>query len=268
MRRILVISSHVAFGSVGLAATIAALQRARIEVASVPTIVLSNHPGHARFAGKVLEPEVLEDITAALDANGWLQSFDAVFSGYLPSARHVEWVARLVVRMRSLNPASLYVCDPILGDDPKGLYVDVAAAQSIRDLLVPCADVLTPNRFELSWLARCEVHSEIEAITAGRTLNRPIVVATSIPSGAAEVANVLVTEESVAIAKVERMDNTPHGTGDLFAGLLTAQLVAGRPAAVALDTAVNGVRHALQFSRGRDRLLLEMLDWERIFAGA
>ena len=58
----------------------------------LPTIVLSNHPGIARVAGKALEPALLADMTAALDANGWLGTFDAILSGYLPSAGHVAWV--------------------------------------------------------------------------------------------------------------------------------------------------------------------------------
>ena len=71
------------------------LQQAGIEVTTLPTIVLSNHPGLPRFAGKALEPALLADMTAALDANGWLGTFDAILSGYLPSAGHVAWVRAL-----------------------------------------------------------------------------------------------------------------------------------------------------------------------------
>ena len=59
MRSILVISSHVAYGTVGLTAMVAPLQQAGLEVTMLPTIVLSNHVGHRRFAGKALEPALL-----------------------------------------------------------------------------------------------------------------------------------------------------------------------------------------------------------------
>jgi pyridoxine kinase len=261
MRRILVISSHVAYGTVGLAAMVAPLQQTGHEVTMLPTIVLSNHPGHQRFAGKVLEPALLEDMTAALDANGWLGTFDAVLSGYLPSAGHVAWVQAVVARLRELNPNVVYVCDPILGDDPHGLYIDADAANAVRERLLPVADVLTPNRFELAWLSGVDVQSVADAVSAARVLGRPKLAATSIPSGPSEFANVLVAEEPVLVGKVAKMDRVPHGTGDLFAGLLTAELLKGSPEATALGRAAGGVRHVLELSRGSDRLLLSLIDW-------
>ena len=71
----------------------------------------------------------------------------------------------------------------------------------------------------------------------------------------------LVAEERVFVAKVEKMDRVPHGTGDLFAGFLTAELLNGAPDAMALGRAAGGVKHALDVSRGRDRLLLSLMDW-------
>jgi pyridoxine kinase len=265
MRQILVISSHVAYGTIGLAPTVAPLQQAGIEVTTLPTIVLSNHPGLPRVAGKAVEPVLLEDMTAALDANGWLGTFDAILSGYLPSAEHAAWVRAVVERLRELNPAVVYVCDPILGDDPDGLYIDDAAAEAVREMLLPVADVLTPNRFELAWLSGVDVQSVEDAVSAARILARPKLAATSIPSGIpsrrAELANVLITERGVLVGKVEKLDRVPHGTGDLFAGLFTAELLQGAPDAAALGRAAGGVKHALDVSHGSDRLLLSMMDW-------
>jgi len=261
MRRLLVISSHVAYGAVGLAATIAPLQRAQIEVAALPTVVLSNHPGHAHFAGTKLEPALLEDMIAALDANGWLGTFDGIFSGYLPSAVHVAWAARVVERMRVLNPSVVYFCDPILGDDPAGLYIDLAAAEAIRDTLVPLADVVLPNRFELAWLSGIAVSSADDAVTAARALVCNRVCTTSIPNGPTALADVLVSSGDVFACGVEKLESAPHGTGDLFAGFLASALMEGAADDVALGLAVGGVRHALDVSRGSDRLLLSKMDW-------
>jgi pyridoxine kinase len=261
MRRILVISSHVAYGTVGLAAMVAPLHQAGLEVTMLATIVLSNHPGHQRFAGKVLEPALLQNMTAALDANGWLGTFDAILSGYLPSTGHVAWVQAVVARLRELNPDAVYVCDPILGDDPHGLYIDADAANAVRERLVAAADVLTPNRFELAWLSGIDVQSVNDAVSAARVLALPKLAATSIPSGPAELANVLVAEERVFVAKVEKLDHVPHGTGDLFAGLFTAGLLNGEPDSAALARAAGGVKHALDLSRGSDHLLLSLMVW-------
>lgn len=100
MRQILMISSYVARDPVGLAAATPPLEQAGIEVVGLPTVVLSNHPIRPHIAGLALDPAILENMVAALDKNGWLGSFGAVFSGYLPSAKHVEVVAAAVKRLR------------------------------------------------------------------------------------------------------------------------------------------------------------------------
>ncbi len=261
MRRILIISSYVARDPVGLTATSPPLQQAGIEVVGLPTVVLSNHPIRAHIAGLTIDPALLENMVAALENNGWLQTFDAVFSGYLPSAQHVEAVAAAVKRLRQLNPAVTYICDPIFGDDPEGHYIDERAAVAIRDLLLPLADVLTPNRFELSWLSGLDVKSIPDAVEAISRLNRPLVVGTSIPDGPSSLATVLVAGGRALIGRVEKWDDVPHGTGDVFAGCLTAKLMLGQTPANALAYAIAGVRRVLEVSRGSDRLFPNLVDW-------
>ena len=261
MRRILIISSYVARDPVGLTATSPPLQQAGIEVVGLPTVVLSNHPMRAHIAGLTVDPALLKNMVAALEDNGSLATFDAVFSGYLPSAQHVEAVAAAVKRLRELNPAITYICDPIFGDDPDGHYIDERAATAIRDLLLPVTDVLTPNRFELSWLSGLDVKSTRDAVEAISRLGRPMVAGTSIPDGPSRLATVLVAEKRVLIGRVEKWDDVPHGTGDVFAGCLTAKLMLGRTPADALGYALAGVRQALEVSRGNDHLLPNLVDW-------
>src|SRR5690606_10779249 len=97
------------------------------------------------------------------------------------------------------------------------------AAKAVRDALVPIADVLTPNRFELAWLSGIEVQDIATAISAARHLARPKLIATSIPAAAGELANILVTGKNALLCKVDKMRDVPHGTGDLFAGALAGE---------------------------------------------
>jgi pyridoxine kinase len=166
--------------------------------------------------------------------------------------------------MRVLDPAIVYICDPIFGDDPTGLYIDAAAARAVLELLVPSADILTPNRFELSWLSGVEVASVDQAVRAARSLARPKIAATSIPAGASKLANVLVGGESIVVVEVDKLPDVPHGTGDLFAGFFVAGLLTGAAPEPAFCRAVDGVRHALDVSRGSDRLLLPLIDWAKV----
>jgi pyridoxine kinase len=261
MSRILMISSYVARDPVGLTASAPPLQANGVEVTGLPTVVLSNHPIRAHIAGLRLDPALLDAMVSALADNGWLATFDAVFSGYLPSRAHVEVVASTVTRMRALKPEMLFVCDPIFGDDPGGLYIDVAAAAAIRDHLVPLADVLTPNRFELSWLTNIDVRSPGDARVAIEALGCPIVAGTSIPFGDAQLATVMTAGRQTFMGHVEKWPDVPHGTGDVFAGCLTARFMSKTSPEQALAYAIGGVRHALEISRGADRLLPHRIDW-------
>lgn len=264
MRRILMISSYVAHDPVGLTATSPPLLSAGIDVVGLPTVVLSNHPIRAHIAGITLDPKLVGDMVRALADNGWLASFDAIFSGYLPSIQHVEIVADAVTRLRAAKPEIAYICDPIFGDDPGGLYIDERSAHGIRDLLMPMADVITPNRFELSWLSDVDIQSPADAATAIARLGRPIVAGTSIPDGPATLATVLMAANSTFIGRVEKWADVPHGTGDVFAGCLTAKLLHGESPQTALAYALGGVRRALEASRGTDRLLPYFVDWQHI----
>jgi len=128
------------------------LQALGHEVTQLPTAILSNHPGWPHHAGRPVSPEQLGAMIDAIDANGWLHGHDAFLTGYLPTVQQVGLARELISRLRRGQASPLIVVDPILGDDPGGLYLPEAVALAIRDELVPLGDALTPNRFELGWL--------------------------------------------------------------------------------------------------------------------
>ena len=257
MRRVLVMSSFVAHGTVGLQATLPAFAGPQFDVIAIPTIVLSNHPGHKACAGSAVPPSTLSDMADALDANGWLAGLDAIITGYLPSADHVAAARRIVELVKVLHPAALYVADPVLGDDPGGLYVSRDTGDAVRETLLPLADIATPNRFELSWLAQLPVDDCATAITAARALNRTRLAATSIPAGAGLLANILVTASSSAKETVPLRPNAPHGTGDYFAGCLLAALLDGKTDAAALQDATLATSKVIAASDHSDRLIFK-----------
>lgn len=255
MARVLAISSQVVRGHIGLSAAVPALRRLGHEVWPVPTILLSNHPGHARFAGAPVEPRLLTEMADALEANGWLGEVDAVLTGYLPSVAHVDAAAEFVARVRRLKAGALYVCDPVLGDDPKGLYVAPEAAVRVRDRLLPLADLATPNRMELEFLTSRRVGDIDTAARALECLACGGGIATSIPGSAeASLANVLSLGPALAITRVPRQEKAPHGTGDLMAALITGHLLAGAAPSRALALATAGVDRVLAAGRDCDEL--------------
>jgi pyridoxine kinase len=261
MATILTLSSEVVTGHIGNAAARFVLQRLGHTVWSLPTVVLSNHPGHSAVAGTRITPETLTSMLDALDSNGWLGSVDAVMTGYLPSADHVSVAASLINQVRKVRPGTLVLVDPVLGDDPKGLYIEQAAAEAIRDGLLTKADVITPNRFELAWLTQSDVHDAASAIAAARQLPVPHVVATSIAGATGTLATVLTAGgrpprsnapfSEFRTYSVTRRDHVPHGTGDTLAALLLGHLLRGLDLAAATAAAVAGVDTIVAASAGK-----------------
>jgi len=256
MARVLALSSHVAFGSVGLAAIVPGLHALGHEVVALPTIVLSNHPGYRRFSGIELAPVDLEKIVDALDANGWLAGTDAMLTGYLPTKAHVKTAARTIERVRAANSAALIVCDPVFGDAPKGLFLESEVPAAIAERLLPQCDIATPNGFELSLLTDTPVDSPEAAVGAARALGVPSVLATSIPAGGNTLATLLIGEKEARACFAPRRAAAPHGTGDLLTALYLGHVLNGLGADAALGRAVAAVGASIATSAGRDELSL------------
>ena len=256
MATVAALSSFVARGAVGLRAIVPALERMGHEAVAVPTVVLSSHPRHRQWAGRAADPATLADMVAALDANGWLAQINAVLTGYLPSAAHVGIAEDLIARVRAHRADAIVVCDPVLGDDPDGLFMAESVAEAVRDQLLPLADVVKANRFELAWLTGRAVTSPESAVAAARSLGRPVVVASSVPNGERAIANVVVTPDRAAFCAVEREDGVPRGTGDLLGALLTGHIASGRDAFESLAHAAFRVARMIDASRGHPELQL------------
>lgn len=256
MARIIVLSSFVTRGHVGLRAMVPALERLGHEVMAIPTVFLSSHAAFPQVAGGPVATDVLDQIAAALDANGWLSTAHSIVTGYLPSAAHVRFAAALTDRVRQHAPTAQFVCDPVIGDEPKGLYVSPETAAAIRDELIPRASLATPNRFELSWLTDRRIASLHDAVGAGRSLSCENVLATSIPHGAAGLATLLISGDIAAFTSVPARPKVPSGTGDYLTGLFVAETAAGRSRTQALAIAGAFLDRALAASGQSDDLCL------------
>lgn len=253
MAVILALSSQVAHGHIGLSAALPVWQRLGHEVIALPTILLSNHPAHPSFTGERVAPRLLRRMLATLADAGHLASVDAVAIGYLPSIDHVRLAADLVDVVRQAAPNALMVCDPILGDEPNGLYLDRAAAEAIRDQIVPRADVSTPNAFELGWLTAQRISTISAAVSASYSLagSSRSVITTSVPLDRTTLATVMVAAGTACAVAVTKQARVPHGTGDLFAALYVGHALAGHATTDSLSRAVAGTGAAIAASLGR-----------------
>jgi pyridoxine kinase len=242
---ILSIQSWVSYGHVGNAAAVFPLQRLGAEVWAVNTVQFSNHTGYGDWAGPVMTAADIAGLLAGLDRRGALATADAVLSGYLGDVAIGEAILGAVAQMRAARPDAVYCCDPVIGDDGKGVYVRPGIADWLRDQALPAADVATPNQFELGYLTGlpcttvAQVRLAVRALQA-RMHGRRCVLVTSVQTEATPTDSIdmLAAEgDGLYLLRTERLPLTVNGAGDLVAALFLFHLLATGSAADALATA-------------------------------
>ncbi|MFI0845102.1 pyridoxal kinase PdxY [Mesorhizobium sp. IMUNJ 23232] len=258
-RAVIVISSHVARGSVGNRAAVFALETLGFPVWAVPTVILPWHPGHGRATRIVPDPEKFAALMKDLATSPWLGEVAGVLSGYLGDVRQAEAVASLVAAVRAKNPRAIYVCDPVMGD-MGGLYVPQALAEALRDVLVPMADIATPNRYELEWMVGAKLDDLRAVMAAAMEAGPPTMLVTSAPAlMTGGIGNLMLTRSEALLAEHRAIDKPPNGLGDLTAAVLLARLLDGQPAGKALQSTTASVFEILARTtkRGADELQIE-----------
>lgn len=242
----LIVSSQVAASRVGGMAQVLALQPVGVDAALVPTVLFGRHPGWGPPGGAAVDAAVMAGMLEGIEAQGLFAHTDAVVTGYFSNADQVEVAADAIARVRAANPKALVMVDPVLGDEGKGLYVKPEVAEAVRDRLVPLADVIAPNRFELGWLAGEATPDTAEAaIALARRIGKPALVS-SIPGGADEIGVLYAARHGAWLALHARAVAVPNGTGDVLTALFAAALIAGAPPPTALFRAVAAVAELVQ----------------------
>jgi pyridoxine kinase len=169
--------------------------------------------------------------------------------GYLGSPGIAAVVNNFATRAKARNPKLMYLCDPVMGDTGTGFYVCEELRAAIAEGLVPLADILTPNQFELETLVGRDLMT-IEAICAAARGLGPATVAVTgvrVEATPADMIQTLAVEPEAAwVVATPQLSCSPCGTGDLFAALLAAALVQGLSTGSALGRAVTGLYAVLQ----------------------
>jgi pyridoxine kinase len=225
LQPILSIQSHVVYGHVGNAAAVFPLQRLGREVWPLMTVQYSSHVGYAGWRGRAFDAAMIDECVAGLEAIDVLPRCAGLLTGYLGKAEIGEAALRALARIRAVNGAAAYACDPVIGDVGPGIYVAAGVGEFFRDRALPLATIATPNAFELEWLTGEQVNSlqaARRAIAALRARGPRIVVGTSIqladtPSGALDILG--GDETGLWRVRTPNLPISVNGSGDLFAAL-------------------------------------------------
>ncbi|MEV1146211.1 pyridoxal kinase PdxY [Micromonospora sp. NPDC049799] len=235
--KILSIQSSVAYGHVGNSAAVFPLQRLGHEVWPVLTVHFSNHTGYGAWRGPLLAPADVAEVIEGIADRGVLGSADAVLSGYQGDPAMGAVILDAVDRVKAANPEAVYCCDPVMGDVGRGMFVRPGIPEYLRDVVVPRADIITPNQFELEFLSGRSTDSPealLEAVDVVRATGPRHVLVTSVlhgdvPQGSLEV--VAVSDEGAWAVTTPLLPISPNGGGDVTAALYLAHLhTTGSPA--------------------------------------
>jgi len=241
---ILSIQSSVAYGHVGNSAATFPLMRLGVEVWPVITVHFSNHTGYGAWRGPMLTPADVAEVITGIDERGVLGRADAVLSGYQGAAEMGAQVLAAVELVKQRNPKAIYCCDPVIGDVGRGIYVRPGIPEFMRDQVVPKADLVTPNHFELDFLTgrtTTTLDEVLEAVEQLRAAGPKVVLVTSAVLAGAEadsVAMIAVSDGGAWLVRTPLLERNFTGSGDLTAALFLANyLAAGDPAAALAATA-------------------------------
>ena len=270
--KILSIQSSVAYGHVGNSAAVFPLQRLGVEVMPVHTVNFSNHTGYGAWRGPLIDPADVRDVVTGIEERGAFADTDAILSGYQGGEGIADVILDAVARVKAANPAALYACDPVMGNAKSGCFVAPAIPVLLRDRVVPMADIITPNQFELGFLTSTEpdtLASTLESADLARAMGPSVVLVTSVERPDREPGTIemlAVTPEGAWLVTTPYLPLKANGSGDVTAALFTAHYVRTRNAAEALARTTSSVFDLLRTTHESGRRELELVAAQEFYA--
>jgi pyridoxine kinase len=244
---ILSIQSSVAYGHVGNSAAVFPLQRLGVEVWPVHTVHFSNHTGYGEWRGPLLPAADVRAVIRGVEERGAFPGVDAVLSGYQGGEDIGDVILDAVSRVKAANPAAIYACDPVMGNAKSGCFVHPAIPVLLRERVVPAADLLTPNQFELGFLTDTEprtIDETLASVELVRAMGPSTVLVTSVerPDAPADTIEMMaVTDDGAWVVQTPRLPMKANGSGDVTAALFTAHLLGTGDPSVALARTASSV---------------------------
>ena len=248
---LLSIQSHVAYGHVGNSAAVFPLQRMGVEVWPIHTVQFSNHTGYGNWQGRVFDAGLIREVMGGIEQRGTLSECDGVLSGYMGGADVGAAILDAVAAVKRANPAAKYCCDPVIGDAGRGVYVREGIPEFMKEKAVPAADIITPNQFELDYLAGRESKTLANALAAVKVvhaLGPRAVLVTSLHTEdtPAETIDLLASDATGRFRlRTPKLPLVVNGAGDAIAALFFAHYLRSGKIDQALSRAASAIFGAL-----------------------
>lgn len=247
-KKVLTIQDISCVGQCSLTVALPIISACGLETCVLPSAVLSTHTGG--FTGYTFR-DLTEDMPSIKEH--WKKEgikFDAIYTGYLGSTKQIEYVADIMASVGT--ELSVKVVDPAMADNGKLYYgFDMEFVEAMKGLCAK-ADYVIPNITEACFLTGTEYRDEydrtyvdelLEKLTALGCKN---IIFTGI-SYALGKTGVVVYEDGVySYYEHEKLPNSCHGTGDIYASAFVGALMRGKSAydaaKIAADYAVECIK--------------------------
>ena len=235
------------FGRCSLTVAIPILSAMGVQCCPLPTAFLSTHTGG--FTGFTFLDMTEEMPKVAAHWKSLDLRFDAIYSGFLGSEAQIDIVEDFIRAFRT--PDTVVVIDPVMGDDGAAYQTYTPAMCAGMARLAELADVITPNLTEAAFLLRMD-YGDLPRGEAGlRQIvwelsmegKRSVALtgASLAPGKTGAMCFDAATGETEAV-QTDFIAHPLHGTGDVFASVLTGGLVKGKPLTEAAREAVEFIR--------------------------
>ncbi|MFF2495189.1 pyridoxal kinase PdxY [Agromyces sp. NPDC058064] len=270
--KILSIQSAVAYGHVGNSAAVFPLQRIGVEVLPVYTVNFSNHTGYGAWRGPLISPDDVREVITGIEDRGVLGQIDVVLSGYQGGEGIADVILETVAKVKAANPTAIYACDPVMGNAKSGCFVAPAIPVLLRERVVPAADLITPNQFELGYLTGTEpdtLESTLASVDLARAGGPGTVLVTSVERPDREEGTIemlAVDERGAWIVQTPRLPMKANGSGDVTAALFTAHYRRTGDAAEALARTTSSVFDLLTRTHESGERELQLVESQEFYA--
>jgi pyridoxine kinase len=269
---ILSIQSSVAYGHVGNSAAVFPLQRIGVEVWPVNTVHFSNHTGYGAWRGMVLPAETVADVIQGIEERGVLPECDGVLSGYMGDASLGEVILDAFTRVKQANPEAVYCCDPVMGDVGRGFFVRPGIPEFMRDRAVPAATLITPNQFELEYLANRPVSTmESALVSVDQVMARGprVVLVTSLrrlDARGDRIEMLAVDANGAFVVATPLLPVSVNGAGDMTAALFFAHWHQSESIRIALELTTAAVFAALEATADAEAREIQLISAQELIA--
>ncbi|MBR4426991.1 MAG: pyridoxamine kinase [Spirochaetales bacterium] len=262
MKRIVTIQDISCVGKCSLTVALPIISAMGVETAIIPTAVLSTHTMFQGFTFRDLTSDI-EPIMEHWKKENF--KFDAIYTGYLGSFEQIELMKKLIAQFKGQD--TKVIVDPCMADNGKlypGFTPEFAKAMAG---LCSKADIIVPNLTEASFMLDIpyvasgydeayvtDILKKLAALGAKQVVLKGIEFAKDQKTLKGVKGKIGIASYNGQTGRISwyfhrKMTTSFHGTGDIFASVLTGALMRGlsleKSYALAGDFVVQSIRKTL-----------------------